>query len=121
MIASATVDGSDPLSGFYRYASIPVTTLLAGENYIIGAYDYTLDDAIRSDLGGLDLSIDPSISIVTGRWLPSTSLTFPTNTINSAIYYPTATFQFTAVPEPPSAIVLVVTAIAMRRRQRRIR
>jgi len=122
LLSTATVGNADPLTGFFRYTPIAPLTLTAGQNYIIGASNYRIDQAVRSDLGGINLLVSPDISIVDGRWGNGANLGFPGNsTSDPSIFYPTVSFQYTiAVAEPASgmALLFAVTVVAVRRRRR---
>ncbi len=113
LLTSAAVSGADPLDGAFRYSGISDLDLVAGNNYVIGGYNYTVDDAVRSDVGGMNITTSPDISIVDGRWIGG--LAFPVNSTGSPVVYPpTVAFQYTlAVPEPASAGSAVVLLLFM--------
>lgn len=109
LISSAFVSSSDPLIGFYRFSAISPVVLTAGNSYVVGSHDFRTDDAIRDDRG-VTSTIDPDINIITGRWrFPSGSLQFPNiSTGSSTVFYNTANFTFTRVPEMQSHLLMLI-------------
>ncbi len=108
LIASVTVDPSDPLTGKFRYATIAPVTLTGGTTYIIGGHNYLNDAAIRNDLGVTGF-VHSDINITAGRWVNG-GLSFPSNRINdSNVFYNTVSFEFhpASVPEPVFSAVLM--------------
>ena len=121
LLASTTVSNSDPLNGFYRFNSITPLRLTAGTDYVIASHDFRADDAIRDDLGVVS-TVHPDITIVDGGYaFPSGSINFLTNYYGDpSLFFNTASFEFTAVPEPPSCsrwCLLAAMGVCLRRRR----
>ena len=64
LLASATVSSSDPLVGHFRYKSITPVTLLAGNDYVVGAQ--MNNDTFAFD--GSGFTVDSSISFSNARF-----------------------------------------------------
>ena len=121
LLASTTVSDSDPLTGFYRFATITPLRLTAGTDYVIASHDFRADDAIRDDQAVVS-TVHPDITIVDGGFaFPSASITFLTNYYGDpSLYFNTASFEFTAVPEPPACSSWILWAglgVWLRRRR----
>ena len=120
LLASTTVTPSSPLaeSSQFRYAPIPATTILAGQDFTIGALlpanplDGWLINAIAVDRTGIT---GPGL----GRFLSGGTLSFPTQDPLAPWAIANASTAVVA-PEPSTtaSILLVLGGIAMFRRRR---
>jgi hypothetical protein len=124
-IAFAAGDAA-PLLGGFRFLPVTPITLYAGQTYVIGAsmptsYDYTQGFSDRStfDLYG---SIDPKIRFVSGRFAYSSNPTaFPDTGIEPFFGFFGPNFIM-AVPEPASALVMLLgTGVGFLARRRATR
>lgn len=114
-LASVTVPAGTaaPYESGFRFATIPSTFLPAGD-YAVIAYDLTASDPYGDPVGGnesfglpapgnniKDFRYDPYV--VTGT--PPASPTFPNGDNGDTNEHASASFLFTNVPEPTSAIL----------------
>jgi hypothetical protein len=118
LLVSATVSAgtSATLIDHVRYQPVVPALLTAGTEYVIGAY-YPLTSITDSDAmliapyNGNEISTDPNLLFVKRRYLNNTSgLTFPTKATTDGISVG-PTFQFIAVPEPPTIALLLTACI----------
>ena len=108
LIAQTSVTSADPLQGFYRYATIPDTPLVAGTTYVIGGR--TESDPV-TDTRFATISQSPDISFGLARFHPSSNLNFPTSSAPGFIYTEPNFTYTVATPEP--SIVLIFALIAI--------
>jgi hypothetical protein len=98
LIVSATVQPGDPLSDWWRFASISPVLLPAGEGYriaaITGSENYTW--------GPAGFGTGPGVVFVTDRYSTSGALAFPTQSDGGTTGYfgPNFLYDFHQYPDP---------------------
>ncbi len=103
LLASATVNPSDPLINGFRYTAIPQLALSANTHYIIAGLNLVDTDGY---IAASSFSTPSEITFLEGRLIQSTSLAFPSFTANvggASIFGPN--FRY-SIPEPSIFILL---------------
>lgn len=103
----------DPLIGEFRYAAVLIPTvpgpviLSAGTTYVLGAAFLDLDpDHFKLNLSGDQATFDPAVTAGNAR-ISSGGFAFPDENFGPGSFVgPNA--QFTVVPEPETAVLLVL-------------
>lgn len=118
LIVSATVQPSDSLTGWWRFASIAPTLLPVANGYRIAAAT-GLENYTWNPTGFI---VDSNISYVTDRYTQSSSLVFPVETAADGTigwFGPNFMFEGSAIPEPSTMALLgagLLGLVALRRR-----
>lgn len=112
LLGSATVAAGtgNTLMGFFRIASIAPVTLIAGTNYVVGAFYGINDGDLLGSGSATGLTFDPAIGYTVNAAGVGTSLMFP-NLRNIPAGQPGASIyggnMVVSVPEPGSLILLL--------------
>lgn len=118
LIVSATVQPSDSLTGWWRFASIAPTLLPVANGYRIAA-TMGLENYTWNPTGFI---VDSNISYVTDRYTESSSLVFPGETGGDGTigwFGPNFMLEQTSIPEPSTIGLLgagLLGILALRRR-----
>jgi hypothetical protein len=111
LLLSGTVVPGDPLIDGFRYTTVAPFVLAAGAGYRIAAV--TGADAYAYNPNSF--AVDPAISYVRSRYTASSTLVFPTGTDTLTGYFG-PNFEFEAVPEPATLLLVGIGLGAVARR-----
>jgi hypothetical protein len=104
----------------FRYVATSIS-LLAGQNYFIGALYLTGSDPLIFPGFASNFATDPGVTFLQSQFAGGAVLTFPSLTAGQDPAYFGPNFQFEAVPEPASMAMLAIggAGVWFRRRQKR--
>lgn len=123
LLGSATVPSGTtaPLDGAFRFVSVTPIALTAGQTYVVGATHHGMaDDPTLRKSEAVNLVFDPSITLVQGRAVLSSSLAYPfsPSALDHTIHL-NANFKGEVVPIPGALCLLgsgLVGPVAIRRK-----
>ena len=127
LLTSVTVPSGTvgELDGFFRYAGIPNFSLLAGTEYIIGAYTISQASSLFAGAGGSG-SVDPNVILVQDAYSAGSGFSFPAQSDGLSGAWLGANFRMAPIPEPETYQMLAlgllaITAVALRRRTSKVK
>lgn len=118
LLATATVTSSDPLVAGFRYAAIPMISLIAGGTYTVAAADFGVGDGYYLES---TISTQGSIVFNQAAFAEGSGLLLPTDVTPVNGYFGANLLLNSAVPEPATWGLLIVgfglAGSALRRRR----
>lgn len=119
LIASVTVPSgtSGTLSGNYRYAAISAVTLIANQQYTIGAQVFNGGDAWTDSGAGAGLSISTDVTAGGDRFMTGGFARPTTDGAGHDLRWGPGNMQYSVVPEPGVALLGGLGALALLRRR----
>ena len=113
LLASTTVNPSDPLTAGFRYHAIALLDLAGGQDYVISAVAGITDPYTFNPTA---FTTAPQVAFVQDAYSVSSTLVFPTTTDGNFGYFgPNFTFvpTITPIPEPSSLALLSLGGLAL--------